>query len=200
MEDNDVIHIGAVANIFVSLLVLLAFQALACANETFLLVDIEFLVVCGYSHSGDIVEVSNLSLSAATLTVFLLDVQEIVNGVVHDMVEVVMRLFHPFFELGQLLVGLLDIKFGDLADWFLAELFYILAGNLAFQQLAVLVEASFNSSKLIVPSLVILVFQFLIDTFLEENLLQRHPMPAILQLVNQDTKFKTEEFHCAVSA
>ena len=120
MEDDDVVHIGAVAHIFVDFLVLLAFQAFACADKTFFSIDIQFLVVGCYSHSRDIVEVADFGLALAAFTVFFLDMQEIVNGIIYDMVEIVLGLFHFLLNVGQLFIGLLDIELGNLANRFLA--------------------------------------------------------------------------------
>ena len=110
MEHDDVVHVGAVAHIFVGFLVLLAFQAFARADEAFVLVDVKLLVVGSHCHGGDIVEVTYLGLAFAAFAIFLFDVQKIIDGIVHDMVEVVACLFHALFKVGQLFVGLLDIE------------------------------------------------------------------------------------------
>ena len=73
MEDDDVVHVGAVAHIGVGFLVLLAFQALACANEAFLLVDIKFLIIGSHGHGRDVIEIANLCLAFAAFAIFLLD-------------------------------------------------------------------------------------------------------------------------------
>ena len=187
MEDDDVVHIRAIAHIFVGLLVLLALQALTCTDEAFFPIDIQLFVVGSHGHGRDIVEVANLGLAFAPFTIFLLDVQEIVNGIVYNMVEVILGLFHLLFNVGQLFVGLLDVELGDLTDGFFAEFLHIFSRNLSFQQLAVLVETALDACELIVPSLIVLVFQLFIYAFLEENLLQRNPMPTVFQLLYKDT-------------
>ena len=112
--------------------------------------------------------------------------QEIVDGIVNNMVEVVLGLFHFLLNVSQLLVGLLDVELRDFADGLLTEFLHIFARDFAFQQLAIFIETTLDTRKLVIPSLIVLVFQLLIDTLLKENLLQRNPMPAILQLINED--------------
>ena len=51
MEHDDVVNVGTIANIFVSFLVLLAFQALACADEALVTVDIQLFIVGSHCHS-----------------------------------------------------------------------------------------------------------------------------------------------------
>ena len=74
VEHDDIVHVGAVAHVFIGILVLLTLQAFTCANEAFVPVDIELLVVGGHGHGGDVVEVANLGLATATFAIFLLDV------------------------------------------------------------------------------------------------------------------------------
>ncbi len=186
MEHDDVVNVGTVTHVFVGFLVLLAFQALARADEALILVDIQLFVVGGHGHSGDVIKVADFGLALATFTIFLLDVQEIVDGIVHNMVEVVLGLFHFLLDVSQLLIGLLDVELRDFADGLLTEFLHIFARDFAFQQLAIFIETTLDTRKLVIPSLIVLVFQLLIDTLLEENLLQRNPMPAILQLINED--------------
>ena len=102
------------------------------------------------------------------------------------MVEVIAGLLHALFEVGQLLVGFLDIESRNLADGFLAQLLHILSRHFTPQQLAILVETAFNARVEFVPIGIFFVLQFLIDTLFEEYLLQRHPVPTVFQLIDQN--------------
>ena len=116
------------------------------------------------------------------------------------MVEVIPCLFHLGLDVGQLLIGFLDIELGDLTHRLLAEFQHIVTGDLPFEFLAIRVEAALDAGHLVFPGLVVFLLQLLIDAFLEEDLLQGDPMPFRLQLIEQDAQLPTEEFHGTVRA
>ena len=98
-EHDDVVDVGTVADIAVSVFVLLFLKACAGADEAFLLVDIQLLVVCSHSHSRDIVEVADFGLTLASFAVFTFYFLEIMDCVIHNMVEVVFHLLYLFLDV-----------------------------------------------------------------------------------------------------
>ena len=80
----------------------------------------------------------------------------------------------------QFLHGFLDVELRDFSHRAFTELQHIVARNLFAEHWAVGVEGSFYLRDLVFPTLGTVVLQHLIDSLLEENLLQTHPVPSIL--------------------
>ncbi len=99
---NDVVDVGAVAYIFVLL------QAIT--NEAFFPVNVELFVCNGHLTGINRIEVADFGLALATFAVLFLDVLVVINGIVNNVVKVVLYGLYLFLYCNQVLVGLLDVE------------------------------------------------------------------------------------------
>ena len=186
-EDDDVVHLRAVESILRPLILLERI-----AGKTCLAVDIEFLVGDSHGDGLDILEVADLGPAFATGAIFLKQMTEIGDGVFGEMFQVVLSLLDIHLDGGDVLVGLLDVELGDFAYWLLAEFQHIVAGDFLLEEFAVGVEGTLDGGDLILPG-VLVFLQLLVDTLLEENLFERHPMPTIFKFGELYFKFLTQK-------
>lgn len=161
-KDDDVVDVGTVAH---KLHIFVLFQP--CADKTFAAIDIEFLV--GFHHFGGLnsFEVAYFGEARKFLSVLLFQMFEPIDGVVDDVVEIVLHTLHLRFDVGNLVFGFFDVEFRNFAHRFVAEFQHIVAHNLAAKKFAVRVELALYLRYLIVPSLEI-VFQNFVDALFEE--------------------------------
>ena len=121
IEDDDVIEVGAVAYEFILLQ--------PCTNETFLTVDVEFLV--SLYHLGNLngIEVSYFSFARMVLAVFSLEIFKPVDGNISHVSQVVLNLSKFSLNLHQQFVSLILIIFKDALHLDFQEFENVLAGN-----------------------------------------------------------------------
>ena len=118
---------------------------------------------------------------------------EVADGVVGEVGEVISDLVDGHLDGGNLLLGLLDVELGDFADGLLGELEHVVAGDVAFEVFLVGTESLEHVVHLLVPREAVALFHFLVDAFLKEYLLQRNPVPAVLELGELYFQFLTQE-------
>ena len=121
IEDDDVIEVGAVAYEFILLQ--------PCTNESFLTVDVEFLV--SLYHLGNLngIEVSNFCFARMILAVFSLEIFKPVDGNISHVSQVVLNLSKFSLNLHQQFISLILIIFKDALHLDFQKLENIFAGN-----------------------------------------------------------------------
>ena len=92
---------------------------------------------------------------------------EPIDGVIDDVFEVVLHLFHLCFGVGNVFVGFFDVEFRYFAYRFFAQFHHIVARYRFVQQITIRIESAFDGCQLVVPRWEIL-FQNFVDAFLEE--------------------------------
>ncbi len=125
VEDDDVVEVGAVAYELILLQ--------SCTHETFLSVDVEFLV--GLHHLGylDGIEVSDFGPSRMQLAVLALEIFKPVDGDIGHVGEVVLYFGQFRLDFQQQVIGLILIIFKDSLHLDFQELEDILPGYLAVE-------------------------------------------------------------------
>ncbi len=185
VEDDDVVQVGAVAEELVFLE--------SRSDEAFLAVDIQLLVVLHHGGYVDRAEVAHLGAARITGTVFLLEVTEPGDGVVGEVVEILLALLDLFCQFLHQFVRLLGVELGDADHADLKESLDILGTHLAdelgFPGLQSLVH-KLNQVLLVGR---ILIAGLLVDTVLDEDLLQRSIEVFLLQFGFLDLQFPLEQ-------
>ena len=105
MEDDDIVNIGAIEQVFVFLE--------TRSHETFLAVDIKFLVVLHHRLDVDGAEVTHLRTTRIGLAVFLLQHLEPGYRIVRQMVEILDAGFDLLLQVLHQLVRFLGVELGD---------------------------------------------------------------------------------------
>ena len=118
---------------------------------------------------------------------------EIVDGILRQVCQVVLGLLDIHLDVGNLLLGFLDVELRNLAHRLLAQFQHLLARNLLAEQFPVGVKTALDAGNLILPCGKVLFLQDLVYALLEENLLQRHPVPAVFQLGKQYLQFLLQQ-------
>ncbi len=187
-ENDEVVHLRAVEGVLRPLVLLQP-----RAGETGEHIDVELLV--GHRHAGGqyLVETAYLGSALPSLAVGGEDVLEIGDRIVGEVGQVVASLLNVGVNGGNLLLGLLDVEVRDFADGLFAQLQHMVAGNLLAEESAVGVESPFNACHLSFPRLEVTPLQHLVYPLLEKQFLQRHPMPAVLQLGKQYFQFLSQQ-------
>ena len=141
----------------------------------------------GHGHGDciDVVEALDFGETFVVGTVFFLQLQEVVDGIIDEVVQVVLHFVHVELDFGELVHRGLDVEFGNLADGLFAERKHVVAGDLLPEKRAVGVEGAFDAVDLCIPGFGILL-QLLIDAFFEEDFLQGNLVPLLAQLVKLD--------------
>ena len=121
IEDDDVIEVGAVAYEFILLQ--------PCTNESFLTVDVEFLVSLYHLCNLNGIEVSDFSFARMILAVFSLEIFKPVDGNISHVSQVVLNLSKFSLNLHQQFVCLILIIFKDSLHLDFQEFENVLAGN-----------------------------------------------------------------------
>ena len=130
-EHDDVIDLRAFAHLLV-----LA-QAAAPAGEAFLAVHVELAIGHGHLGGHDGIEGAQLGAALAADAVFLLQLLEILDGVVDQVGELVLRLLDLLLQVLDVLVGLEAVVLRDALDLDLGEPHDVLVRHRAAQLLQV---------------------------------------------------------------
>ena len=146
----------------------------------------------GHGCGHNVVETLELREARIGSAVFLLELPEEIDGIIHDVVEMVLHLLNVEFDVGDVLLCLLDVKFRNLADRLLAKGQHIVAGDLLMEEGTIRVEGALDVVDLEIPGFDIL-FEFLIDSLLEEDLFQGDLVPLAAQLVQFYLQFPTKQ-------
>ena len=117
MDHDDLRKVGTVTDEFCVVLLLESY-----ADKAFRLVCIKLGIVADNSCRLDVLELDKFCKPWICLSVFLLEVPEVVYGVVVEVIEVVLYFIHLILDSAQLLIYSLDIELGDLAHRLLHEL------------------------------------------------------------------------------
>ena len=165
VEDDDVVDVAAVAHVLV---------LLECsANESLGAVDVEFLVGLGNLAGYDGVEVANGSAPWMQVTVFLLQVLIPVDGVLHQVRELVVDVGKALVEHGDVVVGFVAVELDNALHLDFHQAQDVVAGygavELWLEGLQALVDVS-NGGVLVLG---LLVATILIDALLDEDFLER---------------------------
>ena len=181
VEDNDVVEVGAVAHELVFLQ--------RRSDESFVAVDVEFLVGLHHLRSLDGVEVANLCATRMVGTVFLLDAAEPLYGHVHHVGQVVVDFLDVGFDACHQLVGLVFVEFQDALHLDFHEPQNVVACHLADEAGLEGRDALVDMSHHSVHVFGILELLVLVDTLFDENLLQRGKEELLLEFALADEQF-----------
>ena len=207
IEDDDVIEVGAVAYEFILLQ--------PCTNETFLAVDIEFLV--SFYHLGNLngIKVSYFCFARMVLSVFPLEIFKPVDGYIGHVSQVVLNLSKFSLNLHQQFVCLILIIFKDSLHLDFQEFKNVLAGNfpmegILYHTLTVYFgskefvlewfEFRIDEGNNLILTLTLLKLSLLVDAFLNENPFERREEELFLQFTLSDHQLLAQQSHCAVYA
>ena len=180
IEDDDIVEVGTVAH----QLILLQ----SCTHESFLSVDVEFLI--GLHHLGhlDGVEVSYLGASWMRLAILGLEIFKPVDGDISHVGEVVLYLSQFGFDFQQEVVGLVLIIFQDALHFDFKEFQNVLARYLSVECILHLAfSVDYGCEELVlerlqlrgdkghnlVLTLALLELALLVDALLDEDTLER---------------------------
>ncbi len=149
----------------------------------------------GFHHFGGLngLEIAHFGEARKFLSVLLFQMFEPVDGVVDDMVEIVLHTLHLLFDVGNFFFGFFDVEFRNFAHRFIAEFQHIVAHNFAAEKFAVGVEFALDLRYLVVPSFEI-VFQNFVDAFFEEEFFERSPVPTVFQFAHCNVQLLREQF------
>lgn len=196
VEDNDVVEVGAIGHV-------IAFLE-AEAHKTILTVDIEFLVALGHLGSLDIIERADLGEAVFADTILFLDAAKMGNGEIDDMVDIVLRLAHILLEGNEFILSSLAIELEDTRHLDFEQVEDIVAGHAAHQLdvigLEIGLEAGIDMSNCGIDVLGLLKLLILINTLLDENLLEGEGVPLLSELIEKDLQLLAEEIHGAIRA
>ena len=185
-EHDNIVYIRTLADIFVFLQ--------SCPHKAFGTVHVQ-LLVGGRHHIGlDVLEIADFSPPFPPCPVFLLDILEIGNRIIHQMFQIAANRFHFLLHRLYLLVGFLDIELGNLADRLFDQLQHILLAHFPPKTFLERLESLFHRLDLLFPTPGILFHQT-VNPFLEKNLLQRSPIPFLLQLAHPHIQFRMQQIH-----
>ena len=207
IEDDDVIEVGAVAYEFILLQ--------PCTNETFLAVDIEFLV--SFYHLGNLngIKVSYFCFARMVLSVFPLEIFKPVDGYIGHVSQVVLNLSKFGLNLHQQFVCLILIIFKDSLHLDFQEFKNVLAGNFPMEGIFYHTLTIYFGSKEfvlewfefridegnnLILTLTLLKLSLLVDAFLNENPFERREEELFLQFTLSDHQLLAQQSHCAVYA
>ena len=181
VEDDDIIDIGAVEEELVFLE--------TRPYEAFLAIDIEFFVVLYDGFDVDCAEVSYLRTTRICLAVFLLQHLEPSDSIIRQMVEVLHASFDFLLEILHQFVRFLGIELGDTNHSDLKELFNILGAYLADELRFERREGFIHELNEFLFRSGVFVSLLLINTVLNENLLQRGIEIFLFQFAFLDLQF-----------
>ena len=174
MEDDEVVNVGAIEQVLVFLE--------ARADKAFLAVDIEFLVVLHYRLDVDGAEITHLGAARVRLAVFGFEHLEPRDGIVREVVEVLHARFDLLLQVLHQFVRLLGVELGDTDHADLEELLDIFGAHLADELRFEGREGGIDELDEFLLVRRRLVALLLIDTVLDEDLLQRGVEILLLQL------------------
>jgi hypothetical protein len=132
------------------------------------------------------------------LAVFFLEHLEPRDGVAREILEVRLRLLDAVFDLLERLVGLEAVVGGDALDADFGEARDVLVGDLAAEVFEKRLQAPRISSEHALPGLRFLDVP--VDALLDENALERIPVPLLLEFAELDLEFLLQEFARALDA
>ena len=168
-------------------------------HESFLLVGVELCVVAHDLGHGDGLETCQFCKPWIILSVFLLEILEVVDSELGKMLQVVLHLVHLVLDASEFLVNRLGVEFRDLPYRLLYESVDVLHGDFPLEKSLELEHLGEYFVKLILPSLGVSL-ENLIYLVLEEDLLERAVVPVILELIESDLELLPKETLCVVCA
>ena len=185
VEDDDIVDVGAVADVFVLLQ--------TRADEALLTVDVELLVGLGHLRSLDGVEVAYLRQTRMVLAVLVLEEQEPLGRHLRQVLQVVVYLVNLCLNTGHQLVGFVLVELQDALHLDFQQLQDIVLRHLANHLRIIRRQALINmlADGIHIGSLFKLLV--LIDTLLNENLFQRIEVQLLEQLVLTYLQLLTDE-------
>ena len=164
----------------------------ADADKALLHVGVELGVVVDHLRRGDGLKGGDFGLAREVLAVFLLQGLEPLDGVVGDVVQLVLDGLHLGLDGVNLLVEGLGVELGDLADRLLHEAVDVVHRDRAVQQVLVLLHLREDVVELLLPGALVLL-EDLVDAVLEEDALERIPVPLVLQLAELDFELAAQD-------
>ena len=199
VEDDDVVEVRAVAHKFILLQ--------ACTHETFLSVDVEFLV--GFHHLGhlDGIEVPDFGFSRMHLSVLALEILKPVDGDIGHVGEVVFYFSQFCLDLQQEVIRLILIIFQDSLHLDFQELEDVVACDVPVEgvfhvSLAVDIggedlilerlQLGVDECHYLVLTLALLELALLVDALLYEDAFERGEEELLFQLALSDHQFASE--------
>ena len=207
IEDDDVIEVGAVAYEFIFLQ--------PCTNESFLTVDVEFLVSLYHLSHLNGIEVSDFCFARMVLSILALEIFKPVDGNIGHVSQVILNLSKFSLNLHQQFVCLILIIFKDSLHLDFQEFENVLAGNfpmegILYHTLTVYfgskefvlewLEFRIDEGNNFILTLTLLKLSLLVDTFFDENPFERREEELLLQFTLSDHQFLAQQSHCAVYA
>ncbi len=208
IEDDDVVEVGAVAYEFILLQ--------ACSYESFLSVDVKFLV--GFYHLGhlDGIEVAYFGFARMDLAVFAFEIFKPVDGHIGHVSKVVFNLSQFCLNLHQEVIRLILIIFKDSLHLDFEQFENIFAGDFPMESiLSHSLAIHLGSKELILErlqfgvdechylilTLTLLKLALLVDALLDENAFERGEEEELFfQFALSDHQFLAEQSHGAVYA
>ena len=160
----------------------------ADTHEAFGQVGVELGVVGYHLGDGDVLQGGDFREAGPVFSVLLLEVAEPLDGVLGDVLQLVLDVLHLVFQGVDLLVQGLGVELGDLADGLLHQSGDVFHHNLAAQEILVLLHLGEDVFQLFFPGLLVLL-QHLIDAVLKEDALQGAVVPVVLQFSQLDFQF-----------
>ena len=122
-EDNYIIYITTIRYIFVLLE--------GCTYETFFAIDIELKIAHDNLGCLNGIEWTYFSLAVFALSVFLLEISEIIYGKGNEVGQVIFHLCYILFYLEEIFLRLVSIILGDTDHRDLGEALQVLIGDRA---------------------------------------------------------------------
>ena len=125
IEDNDIIDIRAVEEVFVFLK--------TRTNKTICAIDIEFLVGLHYRLHVDSCKIAHLRAAGVFIAILLFQMFKPFDGIVSQMRKIVFRLLNFLLEVTHQLVGFLGIELRNANHANLKEFFDILFAHFSYE-------------------------------------------------------------------
>ncbi len=165
--------------------------AQAPTHEALRTVHIEFAVRYGHFGGHNGIERAQLGLALAAGAELLLQLLEVVHGVVHQVVQLVLHTGQVVLQATDMLIGLERVELADTLDADLGEADHILVGHFAAQVLHMGLEAAMDEVHDLLPGLGLL--DLAVHLLLDENALQAGEVPLLLQLAPFDRELQFQQ-------
>ena len=185
LEDYN--HIVNIATIADKLGIL---HTLTNTEEALCTINIELSICHRHLCSLNHIKLSDFGLTLTTLAVLLAYALIVCNGVVGQVIQIILRSLDILLNLLYLVIGLIGIVARDTDELKLCQTLHILHRNLTTQLLLEWLQALIHS--LIGSLACATTLDQLIELVLNEDTLQRCSVPSLIELTELDLKLQTE--------
>ena len=184
-DDNDVIDVAALSDQF-------AFAPLqSIADKSFLLLCVELDICYCNCRTRNGFKRPQFRLPLAACAVLLFEHSEPLDGVIREVVQVVLDLIDVPFQPFNQAVGFEAIKLGNALDADFRQPRHILIGDRAQQVLGVRLESFVDGGQDILPRLALLDVP--VDPVLNKYFLQGREVPLLLQFTQFNLQLQLEQ-------